>query len=110
MYISDSGNSRVRVIYGGIANPLTLTGALTTGDIYTFAGGGASTANGIAPSNLKSAATAAQGVGGDASGDIFMSDYLRNVVMEVYAQTGTLTTIAGGGNSVSGAACNGLTT
>lgn len=108
VFISDSGNSKVRVIYGGIQNPLTLTGTLTTGNIYTFAGGGSSTANGITPTQLQFAATAAQGVGGDASGNIFLVDYLRQVIMEVYAQTGTLTTIAGGGTvSAAGNFCAG---
>lgn len=110
LYISDSGNSKVRVIYGGIANPLTLSGTLTTGNIYTFAGGGTSTANGITPTQLLFASTAAQGVGGDASGNIFLVDYLRGVIMEVYAQTGTLTTIAGGGTvSAAGGSCAGGT-
>lgn len=110
VYISDSGNSKVRVLYGGIQNPLTISGTLTTGNIYTFAGGGSSTANGIAPTQLQFAPTAAQGVGGDASGNIFLVDYLRQVIMEVYAQTGTLTTIAGGGTvSAPGGTCAGST-
>ncbi|SNT44215.1 Ig-like domain (group 3) [Granulicella rosea] len=113
LFIGDGGNGRVRVIYGGVANPLTLTGSLTTGDIYTFAGTGSSTANGITPAQLalSATATAAEGIAGDGSGNLFIVDYNRAVIYEVYASTGTLTAIVGSTPATTlaaGAYCNGL--
>ena len=114
LFIGDGGNGRIRAIYGGNANPLTLTGSLTLGDIYTFAGTGTSTANGITPSQLAlvgGTSTAAEGIAGDGSGNLFIVDYFHAVIYEVYANTGTLTAIVGStpaATLASGAFCNGL--
>jgi hypothetical protein len=114
LYYSDSGNARIKVIYGGIANPLTLTGTLTTGDVYSFAGQGTAlpgTATGVAPGAI--ALAAPQGVGGDQFGNIFFADYTNGLIYEAYAQNGIAAIIAGGaGNATptTGAYCNGGTT
>ncbi|HEY4356624.1 MAG TPA: Ig-like domain repeat protein [Acidobacteriaceae bacterium] len=114
VFIGDGGNGRIRVIYGGIANPLTLTGTLTLGNIYTFAGTGSSTANGITPSQLalSAAGTAAEGISGDASGNLFIVDFAKAVIYEVYASSGTLTAIVGtspASSLASGMACGAAT-
>jgi hypothetical protein len=111
VYFTDAGNARVKVIYGGVAAPLTLPNstyaALQTGYAYSFAGEGASTQSGVRPGLL--ALSSAQGVGGDMNGNIFFDDYTTGLFYETYAQTG-LTAIIGGGNASSapsaGAYCN----
>ena len=115
VYFSDSGNARIKVIYGGVAAPLTLPNAtyatLQTGYAYSFAGQGSAVASGVAPSQIQ--LNAPQGVGGDANGNIFFIDYTKGLIYETYAQTGT-TALIGGGNAVAtgaaGAFCNGGTT
>ena len=114
VFYSDSGNGRIKVIYGGAANPLTLTGTLNTGYAYTFAGQGTSlpgVATGVAPSAI--ALSSPQGVGGDPFGNIFFIDYTNGLIYETYAQNGIAAIIAGGAGSAAPAAnvyCNGLTT
>jgi sugar lactone lactonase YvrE len=114
VYYTDSGNNRIKVIYGGIANPLTLTGALSTGYVYSFAGQGTSlpgTVTGVAPSAI--ALASPQGVGGDQYGNIFFLDYTNGLIYETYAQNGMAAIIAGGaGNATpaAGAYCNNSTT
>ena len=114
VFYTDAGNARVKVIYGGVAAPLTFpTAAYTTlqaGYTYTFAGQGSATQSGVAPNQL--ALSSAQGVGGDSSGNIFFVDYNTSLFYETYAQTG-LTAIIGGGNAIAAgsaaAFCNGGT-
>lgn len=114
VYYTDAGNARIKVIYAGIAAPLTLPDAtyatLKTGHTYSFAGQGALTISGVAPNKIK--LTSAQGVGGDAAGNIFFIDYSTNEFFETYAQNG-LTVLIGGGNGIAAASavanayCNG---
>lgn len=114
VYYTDSGNARVKVIYGGVAAPLTMPNSayssLNVGYAYTFAGQGTKNVSGVAPSQL--ALKDIQGVGGDAKGNIFFIDYSTALFYETYAQTG-LTAVIGGGNAIAtasaGAYCNGGT-
>lgn len=114
VFYSDSGNGRIKVIYGGGANPLTLTGTLNTGYAYTFAGQGTSlpgAVTGVAPSAI--ALASPQGVGGDAFGNIFFIDYTNGLIYETYAQDNIAAIIAGGAGSAAPAAnvyCNGFST
>ena len=115
VYYSDAGNARVKVIFGGIAAPSTFPNTayptLQAGYVYTFAGQGTLSQSGVTPSKL--ALKSAQGVGGDANGNIFFIDYSSALIYETYAATG-LTAIIGGGNAnatpAAAAACNGGTT
>ena len=112
----DTTNDRVKVLYGGVAAPLTFpnatyTAALKTGYVYSFAGQGTLTQSGVAPSALT--LNSAQSIGGDANGNLFFFDYGTGLLYETYAQTG-LTAIIAGGNAIAGPAasayCNGGTT
>jgi hypothetical protein len=117
VYYTDAGNARIKVIYGGVAAPITFpttaypASSLKTGYVYTFAGQGALTQSGVAPSQL--VLSSAQGVGGDANGNVFFADYATGLLYETYAQNG-LTAIIGGNNAITTAAanadCNGGTT
>ena len=83
IYITDQGTQLVREV------------TASTGLINTIAGGGVSSANGIA-------ATDAQlifpyGIRLDASGNIYFSDQGTNLVRKVTASSGIINTIAGGG-------------
>jgi hypothetical protein len=113
----DTTNDRVKVLYAGVAAPLTLPNAtyatLKTGDVYTFAGGGTTGAglqDGVPPFNVEM--SSAESIGGDANGNIFFIDYTTGLFYETYAQNG-LTAIIGGGNAIAtaaaGAYCNGGT-
>jgi hypothetical protein len=120
VYYTDGDNERVKVIYGGVAAPLTLPNAayssLAVGDTYSFAGQGSQAVSGVAPSALKFVPTTdlIEGVGGDAKGNIFFTDYNTGLFYETFAQTG-LAWVIGGGNAVAtasaaaGVYCNGGT-
>lgn len=115
LYFSDSGNARIKVIYGGIAPPLTFPNSayptLQAGYAYTFAGQGTLTQSGVSPSQL--ILSDAQGVGGDSRGDIFFVDYATGLFYETYAQSGLAVIIGGGDAAASpaaGAACSGGST
>ena len=123
VYYTDANNARVKVLYGGIAPPLTIAGLYgtpKTGYTYSFAGQGAAavgSVDGVPPSQIAfttaNSVLGAQGVGGDANGNIFMIDYGNSLVYETYAQTGIAAIIAGGSAQTaiaSGAYCNGGTT
>ncbi len=115
VYYTDETNARVKVLYGGIAAPLTFAGkTLNAGYTYSFAGQGsaaAGTVNGVPPSQLAfTAATGAEGVGTDANGNVFMMDYGNGLVYETYAQTGIAAIIVGGAAQATlakGGYCNG---
>lgn len=119
VFYTDNGNARIKMIYGGIAPPVTLPSAtyptLQVGYTYTFAGQGtgvAGTQNGVAPSAL--VLNAAESIGGDAYGNLFFADYGTGLFYEVYATNGIAAIIGGNANAVAtpapGANCNGLTT
>jgi hypothetical protein len=122
MYIADRGNNEVRVVIGaGAVTPPGLTGPLTAGNIYRFAGG----TNGAAP-NPPTGGYAADGSAAvtgqiygpfdvfvDANNNVFIADLgnnfdangvpdnqagqppNNNVVREVLAADGTIHTVAG---------------
>ncbi len=104
LYIADSGNKRIRVVYAagtllGISNPVV-------GDIYTFAGGGSSTISGSTALNLSF--TAPRGVSVDSSGSLYVMDYSANKIWRIDAATSIGTVYSGGGTAaVAGAYCNG---
>ena len=136
MYIADRGNNEVRVVIGtGAVVPAGLTGPLTAGDIYVFAGGlGGATPNppagGYAPNG-----TAARGgliygpfdvVVNTATNDVYIADLgnnfgadgtpntqvgqplNNNVVRMVSGTTGLITTVAGVQGAYSGTSLTGL--
>jgi sugar lactone lactonase YvrE len=102
LYIADSGNGRVRVIYNGkgkipgVSNP-------QLGYIYTVVGGGTLTVGGAATQLLLKSAT---GLGFDAAGNLYVADGTGGKIWEVDAATQVGTIIAGGGTaSTVGAPC-----
>ena len=104
VYIADSGNLRVRVVYAGGTVP-GLSG-LTPGFIYTLSGGGTGTTSGTAAVNLKY--TLPRGVSLDATGNVYVSDYSGNKIWRVDAQTGLGTVYGGGGAATTiGVSCSG---
>jgi streptogramin lyase len=103
LYIADSGNARIRVIYEGngiipgVASPQLHY-------IYTVAGGGTLTTGGPATQILLKSAT---GLGFDAAGNLYIADGTGARIWEVDAATQVATIIAGGGSStVAGTACS----
>jgi sugar lactone lactonase YvrE len=95
VYIADSANARVRVVYAagtliGISNP-------TVGYIYTIAGGGSSTASGATALDLE--LDKPYGVSLDAAGNLYVGDYTAKKIWRVDALTGIATVFAGGGSA-----------
>ena len=122
LYIADRGNNEVRVVIGTTAvTPPGLTGPLTPGNIYRFAGAAGGSfpnppAGGYAPDNSPAVTGALYGpfdVFVDASNNVFIADLgnnfgadgtpntqtgqplNNNVIREVLAADGTIHTVAG---------------
>jgi hypothetical protein len=102
LFISDTGNSFIRVV------------GAASGIIQAYAGNGTLSYSGDGQLALSASLNTPNGVAVDGSGDIFIADTLNNVVREVSASTGTITTIAGVGTAGStgsgGLATNALLT
>jgi hypothetical protein len=108
LYIADSCNGRLRVIYAGgtlpgIANP-------AVGDIYTVAGGGTSTGavSGVAATQLSIALLQSAGI--DAAGYLYVEDATNKHVWQIKPTTGTAILEAGIGTATApaaGAFCSG---
>jgi sugar lactone lactonase YvrE len=102
LYIADSCNGRLRVIYAGgtlpgVASPVV-------GDIYTVAGGGTSTGavSGIAATQLSIALLQSAGI--DAAGYLYVEDATNKYVWQINPNTGTAILIGGIGTATAPAA------
>jgi len=85
LLIADSGDALVRVVAGSTG---TFYGAaMTAGDIYTVAGGGASSGSGVSATTVALGAPAA--VATDAKGNVVVVDSGGNLVRVVADVTGT---------------------
>ena len=85
LFIADTGNNRVREVDHA------------TGVISTFAGGGASTADGVTATTAL--VTAPSDVAVDASNDVFIVESSSGLVRKVDGTTHLISTVAGGGAS-----------
>ncbi len=88
IFIADTYNSVVREVAAASGNISTLAGGLAFG--YTGDGGPASSAELEGPTS----------VGVDGAGNVYIADTSNNVVREVNAGTGQISTVAGGGQPV----------
>jgi sugar lactone lactonase YvrE len=87
-YIADAANHRIRMVTPG-SNSI----------ISTVAGTGNMGYSGDGQSAVNATLNAPNGVAVNAAGDIFIADTGNQVVREVNAGTGVITTVAGNGNS-----------
>ena len=92
VYIADYYNSKIRVVYeggtiAGISSPVP-------GNIYTYAGGGSSTANGTAANQVQFGHLFVAGI--DPAGNIYAEDGTSNVIWKFDAKTAIGNVIAGG--------------
>lgn len=87
LYIADTDNNIVREVN------------LTTGSIVTLAGNGQPgyTGDGDLANSANTTLNSPEGITVDAAGNLFIADTGNNVIREVNASTGIITTIAGGG-------------
>jgi hypothetical protein len=83
LFITDNGNDLIREVKAGSSNVITVAGSGSGG--YYGDGGLATSATLNGPS----------GVAVDASGNIFIADTLNNVIREVTASNGNITTVVG---------------
>lgn len=86
IFISDSGNSRVRDV-------------LFNGTIHTFAGNGTLSYSGDTFPGTSAAVNFPSGVGLDGAGDVFVADTQNNVIRELVAATSVMQTVAGRGTA-----------
>src|SRR5205823_2706863 len=84
LYIVDSQNNRIRRVN-------------TSGVISTFAGTGASGSSGDGGPATSAHLNTPEGIGIDASGNIYIADTGNNKIRKVNASTGIITTVAGSG-------------
>jgi hypothetical protein len=87
VYISDTGNNKIRIVYAGGVSAAAILGAEgvtapVIGDIYTIAGGGTG-ANGTLAN--KQALNSPRGVFVDSFGNLYIADIGNNIVRVVYA-------------------------
>ncbi len=87
LFISDTGNSVVREVN------------LATGIITTVAGDAISGYSGDGGPATQAQLASPIGLAVDAAGDLFIADTVDDVIREVNAQTGDISTIAGNGNT-----------
>jgi hypothetical protein len=100
MYITDTGNSAIRVVNTGTA-AITIAGVtIQPGTIATIAGNGTAcpdTSSGCGDTGPASSAQLnfASSVSLDASGNIFVADTFNNAIREINVSTGVIQTVAG---------------
>ncbi len=88
LFIADQGNSLIRRVDA------------VSGIITTVAGGGTSVANGVAATTAALSGPGAVAV--DTADNIYIADSFHNLIREVNASSGLITTVAGGGIASSG--------
>jgi sugar lactone lactonase YvrE len=91
LYIADTGNNRIRFV------------AASTGVISTIAGTGTSGFSGDGFAATSAELASPSGIAVDSSGNVYISDFYNDRIREIFALTGVINTIAGGG-SVCGSA------
>ena len=87
LFVSDSGNNRIRRIDA------------VTGNITTFAGNGTSGFTGDAGAATSAEISNPTGMAFDAAGDLYFADFGNNRVRRIDAITGNITTVAGDGTN-----------
>jgi sugar lactone lactonase YvrE len=87
LFISDSGNSRIREV------------TASNGIIQTVAGNGTFTYSGDGGPALSAGLNGPDNVVLDAAGNIFIADVFNNAIREVVASTGNIMTVAGNGTA-----------
>ena len=85
LYIADSGNNLVRVVYAA------------TKIIESVAGTGSPGYNGDGIAATNAQLNSPRGIAIDSSGNLFIADYANNRIRKVLASTGTISTVAGTG-------------
>lgn len=98
LYISDTDNSRIRVINMQSGSITAFGVTIPPGTIKTVAGNGTSGYSGDGGAATLAALAYPQGLSFDSSGNLLIADWSNNRVRQIAATTGTITTIAGGGH------------
>ena len=98
MYIADSGHERIRMVCGAAAKA-TIAGTTCTGPdiISTIAGNGNPTYTGDGGPAAMATVNSPDGVGVDGAGNLYIADTGNDVIRVIYAATGNIATVAGGG-------------
>lgn len=99
LYIADSSHNRVRVVCSGTAMTLPGITCAQKDYIYTIAGDGTAgyTGDGQLSTNAGVTVNDPSGVTVDGAGNLYIADTGNNVIREISASTGIITTVAGNG-------------
>lgn len=103
MYIADSLHNRIRMVCGA-ATTATIAGTTctTAGIISTIVGDGKSDYTGDGGLAANATVNTPNGVTVDGAGNLYIADTANNVIREINAATGNISTIAGGAATVCG--------
>ncbi|HEY0307528.1 MAG TPA: hypothetical protein VGB94_05165, partial [Acidobacteriaceae bacterium] len=110
VYVADSTNARIRAIYQGTGSLVNVSNPQKN-NVYTVAGGGASTAtianNGLLATQLAFGLVSVAGM--SQAGDIYLYDSTNRLIWRVDGKTGIATVVGGitGTAPVAGAYCSG---
>jgi hypothetical protein len=99
IYISDSGNSRVRVVNTGTKTITVARVVIQPGDIATVAGDGATGYSGDGRRATNAELYYPRGVGVDTAGNIYIVDRGNERIRKVTASAGIISTVAGNGTN-----------
>lgn len=99
IFIADTEDNLIRVVNTGAAAITVATVPVGPGEIATVAGNGTQGYAGDGAAAISAELNAPFGVFVDPSGNIFIADTSNNVIREVTATTGAITTVAGNGTN-----------
>ncbi|HEY1901377.1 MAG TPA: Ig-like domain repeat protein [Terracidiphilus sp.] len=105
MYIADSSDNKIRMVCGASAK-ITIKGTTCSGAgiITTIAGTGtaAYTGDGDLASSANVTLNSPSGVSLDGAGNLYIADTKNNVIREINASTGIISTVVGDGTGTAG--------
>ena len=103
MYIADSLHNRIRMVCG-TSTTATIhgTSCSTAGIISTISGNGNPSYTGDGGAAASATLNTPSGLALDGAGDLYIADTGNNVIREISAATGVITTVAGNGTGCAG--------
>ena len=99
LYIADHGNNRVRAVNAQASTISVLGVPIAPGNIATVAGNGTSGYSGDSGLAINAEVASPAGLALDATGNLYIADSSNQVIRQVNAKTGNITTVAGIGTS-----------
>ena len=99
LYIADTMHNRVRMVCSGTAAPIKGVTCPGAGILVTIAGNDTVGYDGNGGPAANASLTQPSGVALDGAGNLYIADTGNNVIREIYAATGIISTVAGNGTA-----------